>query len=76
MISFYHVIGPSDICLSNLPHLRWNVQTARSIPLAGHGKLLPTLQSGPGQRRWGRAGAPALPCPSLCHPLRSLQNVT
>lgn len=27
MISFYHVIGPFDICLSNLLHLQWCVQT-------------------------------------------------
>lgn len=75
MISFY-VIGSFDICLSNLLHLKWNVQTAGSIPLAGHGKLLPTLQSGPGQRRRGTGGAPTLPRPSLHHPLRSLQNAT
>lgn len=76
MISFYHVIGPFDICLSNLLHLKWNVQTVGSIPLAAHGKLLPTLQSGPGPRRWGRGGAPALPRPSLRHPLRALQKAT
>lgn len=56
MITFYHIIGPFNICLSNLLHLKWNVQTVGSIPLAGHGKLPPTLQSGPGQRRWGRVG--------------------
>lgn len=41
MISFYHVIGPFDICLSNLLHLKWNVQTAGSIPWLAMGNSYP-----------------------------------